>query len=216
MDEHPEPLVDRVVGHARERDGGIQRELLVPPDDAEQVGILRPPEPAQERHRVLDLVAVTRAQEELAQLGVQQLGVRWRSGVQAIAQRVHPGAHVTLAERLAQMRARRGARVFGQRGEGVVDPLDSRLDLLGIARPAQDSLQRSRRERDAAFGELGLVGQLVAALREPGDVRPHVRVDVLEDRARFVPASEEAFDHGRQSSAVAVVDRIATRVRSGA
>ena len=112
-----EPLAERVVADRGERDRGVERELLVAADDAEQVGVLAAAEPAHQGHRVLDLVAVPRAQEDLAQLGIEAVGVRGRIGAQAIAQRVDPAAHVALAEELAHAPVAARGRLRRERHE---------------------------------------------------------------------------------------------------
>ena len=135
----------RVVADRGERDGRVQRELLVAADDAEEVGVLAPAEPAHQRHRVLDLVAVARAQEDLVELRVEAVGVRGRIRAQAIAQRVDAAAHVALAEELAHAPVAARVRLRRERDEGGVDALDGVLDL-GRRRPAR---RRSPRRRAA-------------------------------------------------------------------
>ena len=205
--EQREPFGERVVGDRRERDGRIERELGVAPDHAEEVGIARSPEAAHQGHRELDLVAVARAQEDLPQLRIQELGVLRRRLDQAVAQGVDARADVALAEALREPAARRGARIRGEGDKRVVDAFDRRPAELGVVGTAEDALERARREGDLAVREDLVVGQREAALRETFDARMHVGVDVLEDGAGLLPATEKAGPGD---------ERTVTRVRSGA
>ncbi len=152
-----EPVAERVVADGRQRDGGVERELLVAGDDAEAVGVLRPAEPAHQGHRVLDLVAVPRAQEDVVELRVEAVGVRRRIGAQAIAQCIDAAAHVALAEELAHPLVPRRGRLRGELHERGVDALDRSLGRSRIT----GRRQRSPRRRAAG-------GRPPSGRRRPG------------------------------------------------
>ena len=113
-----------------------------------------------------------------------------RIGAEAIAHGVDAAAHVALAEELAQAAVGR-ARLRGERDQRGVDALDGLLVL-----PARAAAISTRARRDRPRARVVLVRQPLAAFAEARDARAHVRVDVLEDRAGFLPAAEKTADHG--------------------